>query len=72
MHCKDAIRSNTPSVLGTEVPLGQGKVDFPALLQKLRDQGYTGPLIIEREGGTNSVADILAGREYLRGLLQAC
>lgn len=30
--------------------LGQGKVNFPAVLQVLRDHGYTGPVTLEFEG----------------------
>jgi inosose dehydratase len=30
--------------------LGKGKVDFPTILQMLRDQKYTGPITIEFEG----------------------
>jgi inosose dehydratase len=31
-------------------PLGQGKIDFAAVLRVLRDHGYTGPITIEVEG----------------------
>jgi L-ribulose-5-phosphate 3-epimerase len=50
VHCKDA---NPPvagsSLLGSECVLGDGKVNFPAFLQKLKEIKYQGILCIERE-----------------------
>ena len=68
VHCKDAISSGVPDRLGEEVPLGEGEVNFPALLERLRGLGFQGPLIIEREGGPGRVKDILAARDYLNRL----
>lgn len=51
VHCKDGNwppREN-PEALGQEVRLGTGAVDFPAFISKLKEIGYVGPLIIERE-----------------------
>jgi len=67
-HCKDAVGSGQPGALGKEVPLGEGEVDLPGLLRKLGRPGrygFKGPLIIEREQGSNKVADVLAARRYL-------
>jgi len=50
------------------VPLGQGQVDWPAILRRLHALNYRGPLIIERERGPSVVADILAARTYLEQL----
>src|SRR5205085_3647820 len=61
VHCKDAVRPSQPGTLGTEVPLGRGAVDFPALLGRLAAHGYRGPLVIEREHGPTVLADVLAG-----------
>ena len=36
-------------MLGDEVPLGQGKVNYPAFVAKLNEIGYTGDITIERE-----------------------
>jgi sugar phosphate isomerase/epimerase len=45
--------------LGVEKPLGKGRVNFPALIAKLKGLGYTGALTIEREiGGPQQVEDI--------------
>ncbi|MBR2877479.1 MAG: sugar phosphate isomerase/epimerase [Clostridia bacterium] len=49
-----------------EVPLGTGKVDFPAYLRALEDIGYKGFLTIEREVGENPSADIELAARFLR------
>jgi L-ribulose-5-phosphate 3-epimerase len=38
-----------PDALGTEQPLGQGSVNIPAFIEKLKRNGYRGILSIERE-----------------------
>ncbi|MCU1324382.1 MAG: sugar phosphate isomerase/epimerase [Acidobacteriaceae bacterium] len=49
-HCKDATSPVAGSgLLGTECKLGDGKVDFPAFLAKLKAINYRGLLAIERE-----------------------
>jgi sugar phosphate isomerase/epimerase len=69
-HMKDGIPSAKPGeVWGEDVPLGTGKVDFSAVLRALEKGGFTGPLIIEREAGSNRVADIAAAKRYLEDLL---
>ena len=70
VHCKDALPSHDPSALGTEVPIGRGAVDFPAILRKLRAIGYRAPLVIEREHGPNVLEDVLAAKTYLEALLR--
>ncbi len=52
-----------------ELPLGEGKVDFPAYLKALDEIGYRGFLTIEREAGDDPVADIQKAADYLRGLI---
>jgi L-ribulose-5-phosphate 3-epimerase len=51
VHCKDGDWPPTdqPTALGVEKPLGEGSVDFPAFLAKLKEIGYRGLLSIERE-----------------------
>lgn len=71
VHCKDALPPTRPDALGTEVPLGQGVVDFPALLARLAALGYDGPLVIEREHGPRVFEDVDAARAYLESLLPA-
>ena len=50
-----------------EVPLGEGKVDFPAYLAALCDIGYDGYLTIEREVGANPGEDIAKAVKFLDG-----
>ncbi len=70
-HCKDGIRPSEQGKLGTEMPLGQGNVDFSTLLQNSVRSGYTGPFIIEREHGPNVIEEVQAGREYLQRILDS-
>ena len=72
VHCKDGDwppRDN-PKALGKEVPLGSGAVDLPAFISKLKENGYTAPLNIEREEVDQSkrAADIRTGVSLLKRL----
>ncbi|MGH7178345.1 MAG: sugar phosphate isomerase/epimerase family protein [Tepidisphaeraceae bacterium] len=59
VHIKDAILSDQPRMKwGTETPFGAGQVRPARLLGALRDAGYAGPLVIEREGGDDRVRDV--------------
>jgi len=59
VHMKDGLYPTDGDHLGEEVPLGEGKVDLPALVAKLKSVGYAGPLTIEREiSGDQQIADI--------------
>lgn len=52
VHCKDGDWPDKakPGSLGSERPLGSGSVGIPRFVAKLKEIGYTGPLVIEREG----------------------
>ncbi len=52
VHCKDGDwpAMDQPTSLGQEMPLGEGKVDFPAFIASLKEFGYRSVLTIEREG----------------------
>lgn len=52
VHCKDGDwpPCDQPLALGEERPLGEGSVDMPAFIAKLKEIGYRGVLTIEREG----------------------
>lgn len=54
----------------TEMPLGKGKVDFPAYLNALTDIGYNGFLTIEREVGDNPEKDIRDAVVFLKELIK--
>lgn len=49
-----------------EVPLGEGKVDFPAYFAALQEIGYSGYLTIEREVGTNPAEDIAKAVSFIQ------
>jgi sugar phosphate isomerase/epimerase len=70
VHLKDAIRPKIKGQWGEEVPLGKGQVNIPVFLKKLKEIGFSGPMSIEREVGTQleRFHDILHAVEYLRGL----
>jgi len=68
VHLKDALPADTPGVWGTEVPVGQGAVDWPAFLGVLQDAGYKGDLVIEREAGDNRAQDIATAAKHITSL----
>lgn len=49
-----------------ELPLGEGKVDFPAYFKALGDIGYNGFLTIEREVGENPEKDIRMAIDFIK------
>ncbi|HEV8637473.1 MAG TPA: sugar phosphate isomerase/epimerase family protein [Chloroflexota bacterium] len=49
VHAKDGEYPTNGRELGRERPLGEGRVDFPALIARLKGLGYAGALTIERE-----------------------
>jgi sugar phosphate isomerase/epimerase len=51
VHCKDGDWPpvDQPEALGVERPLGEGAVDIPRFLSKLKESGYRGILSVERE-----------------------
>jgi len=70
VHAKDGLYPVDPRQLGREVAIGEGKVNFPALIGKLKQVGYTNPITIEREiRGERQTADILAAKAYLEKLI---
>lgn len=70
IHAKDGMYPTNSRRLGKEVPIGQGKVNFPAFIQRLKECGYEGPVTIEREiSGDQQIEDILAAKQYLKQLI---
>jgi len=70
VHAKDGLYPTNPRQLGHEVPIGQGKVNFPAFIKRLKEVGYRGPLTIEREiSGPRQAQDIRASKTYLENLI---
>jgi sugar phosphate isomerase/epimerase len=61
VHIKDAVGSDKPGVVwGKEVPFGSGQVGPKRFLAALKEVGFSGPLVIEREGGPTRIADVRA------------
>ncbi len=71
VHVKDGFYPTNGRDLGREVPVGQGLVNFPILLSKLNNYGYSGSLTIEREiSGPQQQKDILMAIGFLRKLME--
>ena len=71
LHAKDGFYPTNPRELGREVPIGQGKVDFPKIIRKLREMNFKGHITIEREiSGPQQVEDILQSKKYLEELIK--
>ena len=68
VHCKDGEWPTAPGQLGTEVPLGTGAVGIERYVGKLKEIGYAGPLVIEREAGDDRIGDITRAKELLERL----
>jgi sugar phosphate isomerase/epimerase len=66
VHIKDATRTKVPGTWGTEVPAGTGEVDWKAFFATLRNVGFKGDYVIEREAGDQRVADIRTAKEMVR------
>ena len=70
LHAKDGLYPTNGHDLGTETPVGQGKVDFPSLFQKLHALGYDGVVTIEREiSGEQQTKDIMEAKAYLQAVI---
>ena len=70
VHAKDGLYPTDPRHLGREVPVGEGKVDFPRILRRLRELGYTGAITIEREiSGPRQAEDIRKAKVYLEKII---
>lgn len=50
VNAKDGVYPTSTRQLGEETQIGHGQVHFPSYIRKLKDIGYQGPVIIEREG----------------------
>jgi L-ribulose-5-phosphate 3-epimerase len=71
IHAKDGMFPTDPKSLGKEVSIGEGRVDFPAVFERLLRVKYQGPITIERETrGAEQRADILRSKVYLEKLIE--
>lgn len=71
VHLKDANRPTVKGAWGSEVPLGQGQTNTAGFVKALKRIGFTGPLCIEREVGSQQerFEDIAHGVRFLRQCL---
>jgi sugar phosphate isomerase/epimerase len=69
VHLKDAVFPNRPGIFGDMAALGEGDIDLTRFIGKLKEIGYTGPLIIEGEGGFNTIEHVCRARDLLRTLV---
>jgi L-ribulose-5-phosphate 3-epimerase len=71
VHLKDANRPTVKGTWGSEVPLGEGQTNTREFVKALKRIGFTGPLCIEREVGTQAerFRDIEHGVRFLRACL---
>ena len=77
VHAKDGLYPTSGYKLGLQCKMGEGLVDFPLFIRKLKDFGFTGVLCIEnereREGlitAEQRYAEIVESKEYLEGLVR--
>ncbi len=70
LHAKDGVYPTNGHDLGKEVRLGDGKVDFHALIRKLKELNYDSWMTIEREIlGDQQNVDIVHARDYLTEII---
>lgn len=70
VHAKDGNYPTGGRNLGPEMPLGEGSVNFPKFVAKLREVGYDGPLTIEREiEGEEQTRDIIMAKKMLEAII---
>lgn len=69
VHGKDGMYPTGGKQLGCETPIGEGAVNFPVFIAKLKELGYDGTVTIEREiSGEEQIKDILKAKEILERL----
>ena len=70
IHAKDGEYPTDGRHLGAEKPLGQGRVNYPLFISKLKEIGYDGALTIEREiTGERQIEDSKSAKALLESLI---
>ena len=73
VHAKDGCYPTDGKTLGRETSLGEGQVNYSALIRALKDLGYDGAITVEREiSGEQQIADILKAKYLLENLIREC
>ena len=71
IHAKDGRWPTNPDLLGEEVLIGTGLVDFRQVFSKLHSIGYAGAVTIEREtSGPQQIEDVRQEKVYLDRILR--
>lgn len=68
-HAKDGLYPTDPYLLGKEVNIPEGEVDFPAVIKELKKQNFNGAIIIEREFGDQQREYLIRTKKYLEDLI---
>ena len=69
VHGKDGKYPTDGRHTGKETRMGDGKVNYPAFIARLKEIGYDGCITIEREiSGEDQIRDILYAKELLESL----
>ncbi len=68
VHIKDAVRTKVLGTWGEEVTAGTGQVDWAAFFKTLKEIGFKGNFVIEREAGNDRVGDIKKARQMVQNL----
>ena len=66
IHIKDAHPSDTPGQWGTETPVGEGSVDWPAFFKVATSITPAVNYIIEREAGGSRIGDVKRGIQLVQ------
>ena len=66
IHVKDAVPTTSPGTWGTEVPVGDGAIDWQAFFEVALALDPPVNFIIEREAGADPSADIPKARELIQ------
>lgn len=70
VHGKDGVYPTDGYSLGKETRIGDGRVNYPVFMEKLKEMGYNGAITIEREiTGEKQIEDIRYAKEYLEKLI---
>jgi sugar phosphate isomerase/epimerase len=70
VHAKDGEYPTDGKSLGLEKAIGEGRVNFPLFIEKLKKIGYNGAITIEREiSGEKQISDIVRGKAFLETLI---
>lgn len=70
VHGKDGMYPSNGYELGEEKRIGDGRVNYPLFIEKLKTVGYDGAITIEREiVGEKQIEDIIYAKAYLEKLV---